>query len=968
MTQSACGNKAATFLVKKIWQSILAKLLANRYHRQTSGRSIAAVAVFGLVSSGTAMALNGEPAAWRTTLERISSGVVSIKVDSTRAFDTEWNQSSQATGFVVDAGRGLILTNRHVVTPGPVRAEALFLNQEEVELVPVYRDPVHDFGFFRYDPAQLKYIEPAELPLDPAAAQIGREIRVVGNDAGEQLSILSGTIARLRRQAPDYGRGKYNDFNTYYLQAASGTSGGSSGSPVIDIEGRVVALNAGGASQAASSFFLPLDRVQRALELIQNGQPVTRGTLATVLVHVAFDELRRLGLREPTEATIRERFPDQTGMLVVNEVIPGGVADGTLRVGDIVVQVDGDYVTDFVPLAARLDSRIGDDVRLRVERNGTVMEFELPVQDLHSISPAEYVQFGDAVVHDLSYQQARHLNRSVEGVYVANPGYVFGSAAIPRGSVIVAIDEQETLDLDDMETVLDGLADGDRAAVRFFIFEDPAASKLRLMRMDRRWFPAQRCRRDDDTGLWPCRELAPGPAAEPPRPGSARFVRHKDKRVREVAASLALVNFDMPYTISGVSERHYYGTGVVVDADRGFVVVDRNTVPEAMGDVTITFAGELEVPARVAYLHPTHNLALLQYDPSLIGDTPVRSVRLSSRVPEPGESLWVIGLRGDNKLVYQATEVASIEPLRFPLSRTMRFRDTNMETLALVNGPTNIDGVIVDRGGSVVSLWSSFAYQGGGELSQENKGVPADLVEEILALGRDNRSLRSLEVEWRQMPLAAARKLGLTEDWVRRLAEHDPDRRQVLTVVRTVAGAPAADVLQPGDLLVSIDGRPVTRFREAERAVQKDAVELMIFRNGAPLELTLSTVALDGRGVRRAVMWAGALLQEPYRDMAAQRGVEAYGVYVAYFAYGSPASRHGLFAGRRIVEVDGIPTPTLDRFLELVGGRPDRDSVRLTTVSWNNTEEVLTLKLDQNYWPPYEIVHRDEGWQRVGVN
>src|SRR5690606_30070432 len=75
---------------------------------------------------------------WSGTLERIATGVVSIRVDSTRAFDTEWNSSSQATGFVVDAERGIILTNRHVVTPGPVVAEAIFLNNEEVELKPVY--------------------------------------------------------------------------------------------------------------------------------------------------------------------------------------------------------------------------------------------------------------------------------------------------------------------------------------------------------------------------------------------------------------------------------------------------------------------------------------------------------------------------------------------------------------------------------------------------------------------------------------------------------------------------------------------------------------------------------------------------------------------------------------------------------------------------------------------------------------
>ena len=927
----------------------------------TNGRNLAALIV--LLASVPAIA--ADDSAWTETLERISSGVVSIRVDSTRAFDTEWNSSSQATGFVVDAKRGLILTNRHVVTPGPVIAEAVFRNNEEVPLTAIYRDPVHDFGFFRYDPAELNYIEPVELPLVPGGAGIGKEIRVIGNDAGEQLSILAGTIARLDRKAPDYGRGKYNDFNTFYMQAASSTSGGSSGSPVVNIDGEVVALNAGANSRAASSFFLPLNRIDRALREIQKGMPVTRGTLQTTFQSKAYDELQRLGLTAESERLARSNFPEQTGMLTVDQVIPGSPAAGKLAPGDILIRMNGKLITEFVPLESILDGHVGKQIEVEVERGGQHIAHTVQVDDLHAITPDEYLEFGDGVVNALSYQQARHYNRQVDGVYVANPGYLLSKAAIPRGAVIVEIDGDAVTNLDDFEAALDQLADGERALIRYVTMENPQNSVVRLLEMDRVWFPAQRCTRDDETGLWPCRALAEGPEPEPPKAGSTRLTQYDDPRVKEIAPSLVVVTFDLPYTLSGVAERHYYGTGLIVDKKRGYVVVDRNTVPIAIGDVRITFAGSLEVKGKIERLHPLHNFAIVSYDPASIGDTPVQEAQFNTTPLNPGDDVWVVGIKADHQLVHQQSTVSSVGPLLLPLSRTLRFRDSNIEGIDLVSAPGDFDGVLVDKRGRVTASWSSFVLQAGADATQFNRGVGSEVIQQFVDIVREGRPFYSLEAEFVYAPLFAARKMGVDEEWITRLEKNNPVRRRALSITRLVADTPAAKSLKNGDMVLAIDGNVVTSYRALEKAVQKPEVVVTIWRNGDVQDVSIQTAALSGRGIERAISWAGALLQDPHRAMAAQRGIATDGVYVAYFSYGSPATRYGLWAGRRVVEVNDTPTPNLQAFIDVAKGIQDRESVRVKTVTWNGTAEVITLKLDNHYWPAYEIRRDENGWRRV---
>ena len=82
-----------------------------------------------LLSLATAAA---DTAEWQATIEKVVRNVVSIHFCQTFSFDTDGATSSEATGFVVDAEKGYILTNRHVVCAGPFWGYCIFDNHEEV--------------------------------------------------------------------------------------------------------------------------------------------------------------------------------------------------------------------------------------------------------------------------------------------------------------------------------------------------------------------------------------------------------------------------------------------------------------------------------------------------------------------------------------------------------------------------------------------------------------------------------------------------------------------------------------------------------------------------------------------------------------------------------------------------------------------------------------------------------------------
>lgn len=902
---------------------------------------------------------------WAEILSEASQSVVSLQLSYLRNFDGVEQGDSSATGFVVDAERGIVLTNRHVVGAGPIRLSATFQNQERIDGVPLYRDPIHDFAFVRYNPEDLEYAKPKSLPLRPDKVRTGLNIRVIGSDGGEQLSILTGTIARLDRQVPSYGRYGYNDFNTFYIQAASSTSGGSSGSPVIDFDGDVVALNAAANTKTASSFFLPLPRIQYALERLQQNKKIDRGGFQTLFSYQSFRNLGRLGLDKQTEQRVRDANPNNNGMLMVRQVIAGGVADNILEEGDILVSVGGQLMTNFIELESLLDASIGQTLAIEVIRQGELIELESDVADLHEIEPTTLLELGDAVVQNMSIQHSRAMDRPQRGVVVVRAGYFFNRANLPQSSVIVELNGQPVDHLQDFIAVLKNAPRDKKLLARYIVPGREHTSSVTQIDIDNRWFDFRQCQRVDDAAYWDCERVELAAKQASTVNDRIKVPQFKDALLNKVAPALVRVDFNIPYSADNVYARHFKGVGMVVDKEEGIVVIDRNTVPIGLGDAEITFFGAQVVDAQVVFLHPRHNLALLRYNPAELLNAEFDALNLVDSVDELPDQLTMVGYRADG--TFRSHDIDDFSPLTvgFAPPGFPRFQQAAIDLYGVPSVPPSLGGPFVDENGDVHAMYMSFAFEEGREIRQNDWAMPAAVIAQTLKLYQSGRPFHSLDVRLTYRPIAQARQLGLPPDWLDRYFELPSSNRKVLYVNQVVPNTDAARKLQPGDVLLAIEDELVANLHTAEVKSQASEVRLTLLRAGKVIEVTLTPSTLDGIGTQRLVSWAGAKFQEPHHDIGYQKGIHFPGVYIAHTEQGSPALWDGLYRNRFVTHVDGEPVDSLDTFLSLVGNKAQDEVTRLSVVSISGRKSIVTVTPEYNFWPTYEVKRSQKGWQRV---
>ncbi len=287
-------------------------------------------------------------------------GVVKITTTGVTAAPTggEQQQSAQGSGFVYDR-KGTIVTNQHVVD-GADTISVQFSNGKSYSATVVGTDPSTDLAVLHVSaPASL--LSPLRLG-DSRALEVGDSVVAFGSPFGLEGTMTSGIVSALHRQmtAP-------NNFTiTDSIQTDAAINHGNSGGPLVDLDGRVVGVNAQIDSESGGNdgvgFAIPSNTVRSVVTQLLSSGSVQHAYLGITMVETP----NGIVVTEVRAGTPAERagLKGATGTATVDgQEVPSG--------GDVIVALDGEAMSSSAELQSAIDAkRPGDKVSLTILRDG----------------------------------------------------------------------------------------------------------------------------------------------------------------------------------------------------------------------------------------------------------------------------------------------------------------------------------------------------------------------------------------------------------------------------------------------------------------------------------------------------------------------------------------------------------------------------------------------------------------------
>lgn len=279
----------------------------------------------------------------------------------------------QGSGFIIDKN-GVILTNAHVVD----RADKVTVTLKDgrtfagkVQGV----DEVTDLAVVKID-SKGKILPVAPLG-DSSSVQVGDWAIAVGNPLGLDNTVTLGIVSTLKRPSVEVG---VPDKRLDFIQTDAAINPGNSGGPLLNSSGEVIGINTAiRAGAMGIGFAIPINKAKQISSQLAQGKTVDHPYIGIQMVTLT-PQLAKENNSDPNSPIT---VPEISGVLVISILPNTPAAQSGLRRGDVIVEIDGQPVTNATILQNVVESsQLGQTLQLLVRRGEQTQKISIRTAQL----------------------------------------------------------------------------------------------------------------------------------------------------------------------------------------------------------------------------------------------------------------------------------------------------------------------------------------------------------------------------------------------------------------------------------------------------------------------------------------------------------------------------------------------------------------------------------------------------------
>lgn len=342
---------------------------------------------------------------------------------------------SAGSGVIVDAEKGTVITNYHVIK-GADEIHISLSDKRVFDAELIGSDPDVDIAILKIDADNL-----IDIPMaDSDKLRQGDFVVALGNPFGLENTVTSGVVSALGRSG--LGLEGYENF----IQTDASINHGNSGGALVNLRGELVGINtaiiAPSGGNVGIGLAIPVNMAKNSMDQILETGEVKRGQLGVVIQDLTRDMAEAFDLPE-----------HQTGV-VIAQVRDGSPAEkGGLKADDVVVQVDGKRIDTGAELRNAVGSkRIGEKVTVKVLRNGKTKKVKVEIGE-----PEKQSQQAGKIHPKLEGVRLEDYSdtRGNEGVEIVSVVQSSPAAAVGfrKGDIIVSVNSVRVSNIEQLETV-----------------------------------------------------------------------------------------------------------------------------------------------------------------------------------------------------------------------------------------------------------------------------------------------------------------------------------------------------------------------------------------------------------------------------------------------------------------------------------------------------------------------------------